>query len=193
MRNLHLIYTDGMRTLSLFESATDRAIDFTGMSVQTTRFEGHDADYVRDGPTTLLAWHEQGLAFALVGDLDLKELTQIAVSVVPSGGFGCAEAFAFGPSARAAAASLLRARWDGRAWHFRFRPSPRSWTASRPRATSRSGRTSLRPARCVTRCRRGAARRARRRDAAGRSVPQSRSAGAQTRTPRASCAGPAPT
>ncbi len=83
VRNLHLMYTDGIRPLSLFESATDRAIDFAGMTVQQTRFEGHDAQYVRDGPTTLLAWREHGLAFALVGDLDLKELTQIAVSVVP--------------------------------------------------------------------------------------------------------------
>jgi outer membrane lipoprotein-sorting protein len=83
VRNLHLIYSDGIRSLSLFESATDRAIDFTGMPSKATRFEDHDAQYVRDGPTTLLAWRERGLAFALVGDLDLKELQQIATSVVP--------------------------------------------------------------------------------------------------------------
>ncbi|HEY0393847.1 MAG TPA: sigma-E factor regulatory protein RseB domain-containing protein [Candidatus Elarobacter sp.] len=83
VRNLHLIYSDGIRTLSLFESATDRAVDFTGMSPQHTRFENHDAQYVHDGPTTLVAWREHKLAFALVGDLDLKELTQIAISVVP--------------------------------------------------------------------------------------------------------------
>jgi negative regulator of sigma E activity len=83
VRNLHLIYSDGIRNLSLFESSTDRAIDFTGMKVQATRFEDHDAQYVRDGPTTLLAWREHNLAFALVGDLDLKELAQIATSVVP--------------------------------------------------------------------------------------------------------------
>ncbi len=83
VRNLHLIYSDGIRTLSLFENATDRAIDFAGLSPQTTNFDKHDAQYVRDGPTTLLAWREEGLAFALVGDLDLKELVQIATSVVP--------------------------------------------------------------------------------------------------------------
>ena len=38
---------------------------------------------MRDGPTTLLAWREEGLAFALVGDLDLKDLVRIAISVVP--------------------------------------------------------------------------------------------------------------
>jgi negative regulator of sigma E activity len=83
VRNLHLMYTDGIRSLSLFESATDRAIDFTGLNVHATRFEDHDAQYVHDGPTTLLAWREHGLAFALVGDLDLKEMAQIATSVVP--------------------------------------------------------------------------------------------------------------
>ena len=83
VRNLHLIYSDGIRNLSLFENATNRAIDFTGMKPQATRFENHEAQYVRDGPTTLLAWREHGLAFALVGDLDLKELIQIATSVVP--------------------------------------------------------------------------------------------------------------
>jgi negative regulator of sigma E activity len=83
VKTLHLIYSDGIRNLSLFESATDRAVDFTGLKPQTTRFENHDAQYVRDGPTTLVAWREHKLAFALVGDLDLKELTQIATSVVP--------------------------------------------------------------------------------------------------------------
>jgi hypothetical protein len=30
-----------------------------------------------------LAWREKGLAFTLVGDLDLKELVRIGISVVP--------------------------------------------------------------------------------------------------------------
>lgn len=83
IKNLHLIYSDGIRTLSLFQNATDRAIDFGGMQSHPTSFEGHPAQYVHDGPTTLLAWREHKLAFALVGDLDLKEMTQIAISVVP--------------------------------------------------------------------------------------------------------------
>ena len=83
VKNLHLIYTDGIRTMSLFENATDSAIDFGGMKPQTISFDGHPGAYVHDGPTTLLAWRERGLAFALVGDLDLKDLTRIATSVVP--------------------------------------------------------------------------------------------------------------
>lgn len=83
VRNLHLVYSDGVRTLSLFENATNRMADFGALKVSTTTFENHDAKYVRDGPTTLLAWREKGLSFTLVGDLDLKELIRIGISVVP--------------------------------------------------------------------------------------------------------------
>jgi negative regulator of sigma E activity len=83
IRNLHVVYSDGIRGLSLFENNADAAADFAGLKPTTTHFEGHDATYVRDGPTTLLAWREHGIAFALVGDLDITELTKIAVSVVP--------------------------------------------------------------------------------------------------------------
>jgi outer membrane lipoprotein-sorting protein len=83
VRNLHLIYSDGVRTLSLFENATNRVADFGVLKPQTTTFENHDAKYVRDGPTLLLAWREKGLAFTLVGDLDLRELVRIGISVVP--------------------------------------------------------------------------------------------------------------
>jgi negative regulator of sigma E activity len=83
LHNLHLLYSDGIRTLSLFENNTDSEPDFGGMKPSVTHFEGHDAEYVKDGPTTLLTWRENGLAFALIGDLDLKSLTEIAISVVP--------------------------------------------------------------------------------------------------------------
>jgi negative regulator of sigma E activity len=83
IKNLHLIYSDGIRTLSLFQNATGSATDFSGMQAHATAFEGHDARYMHDGPTTLLAWREHKLTFALVGDLDLKELTQIATSIIP--------------------------------------------------------------------------------------------------------------
>ena len=83
IKNLHFIYSDGIRTLSLFQNATGREVDFVGLQSHATSFEGHQAHYVRDGPTTLLAWSERKLVFALVGDLDLKELVRIATSVVP--------------------------------------------------------------------------------------------------------------
>jgi len=82
-KNVHLIYTDGIRELSLFENASDRAVDFGDMRPHKTSFEGHDAQYAHQGPDTLLAWRERRLTFLLVGDLDLTELVPIAKSVVP--------------------------------------------------------------------------------------------------------------
>ena len=83
VKSLHLLYSDGLRNLSLFQNASNAAADFGALRPTTISFEGHDAEYVKDGPTTLLTWREHGLAFALVGDLDIKELTEIAISVVP--------------------------------------------------------------------------------------------------------------
>ncbi len=80
---LHVLYSDGVRTISLFENNRGAAVDLSRYKVQTTRFEDHDAQYVQDGPTTLLTWAEAGLHFALVGDLSRQELSRIAASVVP--------------------------------------------------------------------------------------------------------------
>ncbi len=83
IRTLHLIYSDGLRSVSLFENARDAAADFGALHPKTLSFEHHDAEYVEDGPTTLLTWKEHGLHFALVGDLLRNELVAIATSVVP--------------------------------------------------------------------------------------------------------------
>jgi len=81
VKTLHMMYSDGVRSLSLFENAQSAAADFGKLKPNPTRVEAHDAWYVNDGPTTLLSWKDKGLNFALVGDLDLKELTAIAASV----------------------------------------------------------------------------------------------------------------
>ena len=83
VRTLHLLYSDGLRSISLFENATGAAADFGSLRPKTISFDKHDAQYVEDGPTTLLTWREEGLYFALVGDLTRSELITIAISVVP--------------------------------------------------------------------------------------------------------------
>jgi negative regulator of sigma E activity len=83
VRTLHLLYSDGLRSISLFENATGAAADYGNLRPRTVRFEDHDGTYVEEGPTTLLTWKEHGLHFALVGDLLLPELLAIAKSVVP--------------------------------------------------------------------------------------------------------------
>jgi negative regulator of sigma E activity len=83
VRTLHLLYSDGLRSISLFENATGAAADFGSLHPTTVSFEGHDGQYVEDGPTTLLTWKEHDIYFALVGDLLRPELIEIAKSVVP--------------------------------------------------------------------------------------------------------------
>jgi negative regulator of sigma E activity len=81
VKTLHLMYSDGIRSLSLFENNSNATADFGQMKPLTTKVENHDALYVNDGSTTFLAWKNSALTFALVGDLDLKELKAIAASV----------------------------------------------------------------------------------------------------------------
>lgn len=83
VRTLHLLYSDGVRSLSLFENAANAAADFGALKPIATKVENHDAWYVSDGPTMLLSWKEEGLSLALVGDLEIKELKAIAASVLP--------------------------------------------------------------------------------------------------------------
>ena len=83
IRSLHLLYSDGMRTISLFENPGDATADFGTLAPTHVVLENHDAEYVKEGPTTLLAWRERSLCFALVGDLEVRDLLQIAASVVP--------------------------------------------------------------------------------------------------------------
>jgi hypothetical protein len=83
VRTLHLLYSDGLRTVSLFENARGAAVDMSAYKVEQTSVRSHSAQYVVDGPTTLLAWAQNNLHFALVGEISRSELTRIASSVAP--------------------------------------------------------------------------------------------------------------
>jgi negative regulator of sigma E activity len=82
VRTLHLLYSDGLRTISLFENKSDAAVDLSQYKATATHVESVPAKYVQDGPTTLLAWSQDDLHFALVGDVELSELEAIGASVV---------------------------------------------------------------------------------------------------------------
>lgn len=83
VRTLHLLYSDGVRTVSLFQNQSAAAVDFSHYRVNATKVENHDAEYVEDGSTTLVAWSADNLHFTLVGELTLRELEKIAASVAP--------------------------------------------------------------------------------------------------------------
>ena len=81
VRTLHLMYSDGLRTISLFENARGAAVYMSRYTVHATKLQSKDAQYVREGATTLLTWSDGNLHFALVGELTLGELTRIGASV----------------------------------------------------------------------------------------------------------------
>ena len=83
VRTIHLLYSDGVRTISLFENAHDSAVDMSRYQVHTADVHGNEARYVNEGPTTLLAWGQGGLHFTLVGELSRDELLKIAGSIAP--------------------------------------------------------------------------------------------------------------
>jgi negative regulator of sigma E activity len=81
VRTLHILYSDGLRTVSLFENARGAAADLSKFTVHKTKVRSADAQYVEDGPTTLLTWSSGAHHFALVGELSRPELVRIASSV----------------------------------------------------------------------------------------------------------------
>src|SRR5579872_1839927 len=81
VRTLHILYSDGLRTVSLFENARGAAVDLRQFTVHDTKVRGGSAQYVEDGPTTLLTWSSGSRHFELVGELSRDELVRIASSV----------------------------------------------------------------------------------------------------------------
>lgn len=81
VRTLHVLYSDGLRTVSLFENDGSAALNMSGMKAQSTTIDGDPASYAESGPTTLLAWRDRNLRYALVGELELLELKRIAASI----------------------------------------------------------------------------------------------------------------
>ncbi len=81
VRTLHVLYSDGLRTVSLFENARGAAVDLSKFTVHKTKVRSSDAQYVQDGPTTLLTWSSGARHFALVGEISRDELVRIASSV----------------------------------------------------------------------------------------------------------------
>ncbi len=83
VRTLHLLYSDGLRTVSLFENARGAAVDLSRYTVHQTTVRSYSAQYVLDGPTTLLAWAQGDLHVSLVGELTRDEMVRIASSLAP--------------------------------------------------------------------------------------------------------------
>jgi negative regulator of sigma E activity len=83
VKTVHLNYSDGLRTLSLFENAVGAEADFGADKPRSIALGEESGKLVEHGATTLIAWKEKQLTLMLLGDLSRSELARIAESVIP--------------------------------------------------------------------------------------------------------------
>jgi negative regulator of sigma E activity len=81
VRTVHLLYSDGIRTVSLFENAKASALDAARLRPQSLRIGGHSAEYAEDGTIALLAWSDGSLYYTLVGEVGIVDLRAVAASI----------------------------------------------------------------------------------------------------------------
>jgi negative regulator of sigma E activity len=80
-RTVQLLYSDGIRTVSLFESATPVAPNMAPLHPQSVTVGTHTARYGEDGGDDLLTWTDGKLYYTLVGELGITELANIAGTI----------------------------------------------------------------------------------------------------------------
>ncbi|MGB6518873.1 MAG: sigma-E factor regulatory protein RseB domain-containing protein [Candidatus Cybelea sp.] len=83
VRTVHFLYCDGIRTVSLFESAQASTLEVTQLRPRSLRVGRRDAEYAEDGTTALLAWSDGSLYYTLVGEVGLVDLPPLAASITP--------------------------------------------------------------------------------------------------------------
>ena len=75
---LHLLYTDGENTLSLFEQPLDGQ---QGLSPQDFREYAVFSNQGQPGRGTILAWRDEALSFVLIGNIEMSQLMNMAQSI----------------------------------------------------------------------------------------------------------------
>ncbi|MEE9502094.1 MAG: zf-HC2 domain-containing protein [Candidatus Aminicenantaceae bacterium] len=83
--SLHLIYTNGIHTLSLFEQSLDGknmlgAQDFREYAVYRSNRSAQDMEKTLD-KSTILAWRNGAVSFVLIGNEEMSRLMEIAQAV----------------------------------------------------------------------------------------------------------------
>jgi hypothetical protein len=83
IRTVALLYSDGIRAVSLFETATAVTPDMAPLHPDALDVGGHPAQYGQDGALALLTWNDGALYYTLVGELGEAELLRIATAITP--------------------------------------------------------------------------------------------------------------
>lgn len=83
IRTVALLYSDGIQTVSLFETATAVTPDMVPFHPDALNVGGRPAQYAEDGTVALLTWNDGTLYYTLVGELGKAELQHIATTITP--------------------------------------------------------------------------------------------------------------
>jgi hypothetical protein len=83
VRTVHLLYFDGVHTVSLFENVQASTLEAAGLHPRPVRVEGHDGEYAEDGTAALLSWSDGSLYYTLVGEVGLVDLPHLAAFITP--------------------------------------------------------------------------------------------------------------
>jgi negative regulator of sigma E activity len=81
VRTVHLLYSDGVRTVSLFESVEASTLDAAQLQQRSIRIGDRSAEYTEDAGMALLAWSDGTLHYTLVAERGLVDLQRIAGSL----------------------------------------------------------------------------------------------------------------
>lgn len=80
-KTVQLLYSDGIRTVSLFESPAAVTPNMEPLHPQSVNVGGHAGEYAEDGAVALLIWNDGTIYYTLVGDLGRPELQLLADSI----------------------------------------------------------------------------------------------------------------
>lgn len=83
VETVQLIYSDGLRTFSLFENATARLPKFEGAAPKSISVGGQVGQYALVSGESLLSWNAGKLNLTMVGDVGPKELARIGAALRP--------------------------------------------------------------------------------------------------------------
>ncbi|MBV9333321.1 MAG: hypothetical protein JO146_04890 [Candidatus Eremiobacteraeota bacterium] len=83
VRMLHLLYSDGIRTFSLFESSRASRLEAAETQPQSMRIGDHSGEYAEDSATGVLSWSDGSVQYTLVGEVGLVDLTHLASAITP--------------------------------------------------------------------------------------------------------------
>jgi len=81
VQTVQFVYSDGLRSLSLFENPTGRYPSFDDPTPKSVTVGKQDGKYTSLSGQTLLSWNAGGLNFIMVGDLPARELAHIGASL----------------------------------------------------------------------------------------------------------------